>query len=107
VSPPLHQNWCGVIASADSSTHTAARHDRLCEPHRPRRLAHRRAGEGPGRTLVMAAPTPENLERLARLLGDGTLRVHIQDTYEIARAPAALTALATTHTQGKLAIRVA
>src|SRR5947209_4694687 len=25
------------------------------------------AGEGPGRTLVMAAPTPENLERLARL----------------------------------------
>jgi hypothetical protein len=33
------------------------------------------AGEGPGRTMVMAAPTPENLERLARLLADGTLRV--------------------------------
>ena len=65
------------------------------------------AGEGPGRTLVMAAPTPENLERLARLLADGTLRVHIQGTYELARAPDALTALATTHTQGKLAIRVA
>jgi NADPH:quinone reductase-like Zn-dependent oxidoreductase len=32
------------------------------------------AGEGPGRTMVMAAPTPENLERLARLLADGTLR---------------------------------
>ena len=55
--------------------------------------------------LVMAAPTPENLERLARLLADGTLRVHIQDTYELAQAPDALTALATTHTQGKLAIR--
>jgi hypothetical protein len=65
------------------------------------------AGEGPGRTLVMAAPTPENLDRLARLLADGTLKLHIQDTYELAQAPDALTALATTHTQGKLAIRVA
>jgi NADPH:quinone reductase len=65
------------------------------------------AGEGPGRTMVMAAPTPENLERLARLLADGTVRVHIQGTYELAQAPEALTALATTHTQGKLAIRVA
>jgi NADPH:quinone reductase-like Zn-dependent oxidoreductase len=41
------------------------------------------------------------------LLADGTLRVHIQDTYELAQAPDALTALATTHTQAKLAIRVA
>jgi NADPH2:quinone reductase len=65
------------------------------------------AGDGPGRTLVMAAPTPENLERLARLLTDATLRLHIQDTYELAQAPEALTALATTHTKGKLAIRVA
>src|SRR4051795_1715788 len=64
------------------------------------------AGEGPGRTLVMAAPTPENLDRLARLLADGTLRVHIQDTYDLAQAPDALTALATTHTRGKLAVRV-
>ena len=64
------------------------------------------AGEGPGRTLVMAAPTPENLERLARLLADGTLRLRIQDAYELAQAPDTLTALATTHTQGKLAIRV-
>jgi NADPH:quinone reductase-like Zn-dependent oxidoreductase len=37
----------------------------------------------------------------------GILRVHIQNTYELAQAPDALTALATTHTQGKLAIRVA
>ena len=54
----------------------------------------------------MAAPTPENLERLARLLADGTLGVHVQATYELAEAPDALTALATTHTQGKLAIHV-
>ena len=64
------------------------------------------AGEGPGRTMVMAAPTPENLERLAGLLADGTLRVPIQATYELAEAPDALTALGTTHTQGKLAIRI-
>jgi NADPH2:quinone reductase len=64
------------------------------------------AGEGPGRTMVMAAPTPENLERLALVLADGTLRVPIQATYELAQAPDALTALATTHTQGKLAIRI-
>jgi NADPH2:quinone reductase len=64
------------------------------------------AGEGPGRTLVMAAPTRENLQRLAGLLADGTLRVPIQETYELEKAPDALTALPTTHTQGKLAIRV-
>ena len=51
------------------------------------------AGEGPGRTMVMAVPTPENLEHLARLLADGTLRVHVQATYELAQAPDALTAL--------------
>ena len=64
------------------------------------------AGEGPRRTMVIAAPTPENLERLASLLADGTLRVPIQATYELGQAPDALTALATTHTQGKLAIHI-
>jgi NADPH2:quinone reductase len=64
------------------------------------------AGDGPGRINVMAAPTPENLQRLGRMLADGTLRVPIQATYELAQAPEALTALATTHTQGKLAVRI-
>ena len=54
----------------------------------------------------MSAPTPENLERLAGLLADGTLRVPVQKTYELPQAPDALTALATTHTLGKLAIRI-
>ena len=63
------------------------------------------AGEGPGRTMVMAAPTTENLERLAALLADG-LRVPIQGTYELTQAPQALTSLATAHTRGKLAIRI-
>jgi hypothetical protein len=52
------------------------------------------------------APTPENLERLAGLLAVGTLRVPVQETYELPQAPDALTALATTHTLGKLAIRM-
>lgn len=64
------------------------------------------AGEGAGRTMVMAAPTTENLERLGRLLADGTVRVPIQATYELAQAADALAALAASHTQGKLSIRI-
>jgi len=64
------------------------------------------AGEGPGRTMVMASPTDENLQRLGALLADGTLRVPVQATYDLAQAPEALGALAGQHTQGKLAIRV-
>ena len=64
------------------------------------------AGEGPGRTMVMAAPTPENLQRLGALLADGTLRIPVQATYELAQAPEALSALTGQHTQGKLAIRI-
>ena len=65
------------------------------------------AGEGSERHNVMAMPSPENLQRLARLLEAGTLRVPIQQTYEFDQAPDALQALATEHTQGKRAIRVA
>jgi len=64
------------------------------------------AGEGPGRTMVMAAPTRENLERLGASLADGTLRVPVQATYQLAQAPEALAALTSEHTQGKLAIEV-
>jgi NADPH:quinone reductase-like Zn-dependent oxidoreductase len=65
------------------------------------------AGEGPGRTNVMAAPSPEILGRIAQQLADGTLKVPIQQTYDLVQAPDALHALGTTHTQGKLALRVA
>jgi len=64
------------------------------------------AGEGPGRTMVMASPTDENLTGLGALFADGTLRVPVQATYDLAQAPEALGALAGQHTQGKLAIRV-
>jgi NADPH:quinone reductase-like Zn-dependent oxidoreductase len=46
------------------------------------------------------------LQRLAGMLADGTLHVPVQATYDLAQAPDALTALTTTHTKGKLAIRV-
>jgi NADPH:quinone reductase len=65
------------------------------------------AGDRPGRTNVMATPTPENLERLAQLLDDGTLRVPIQDTHALDETASALSALGTTHTRGKHAIRIA
>jgi NADPH:quinone reductase-like Zn-dependent oxidoreductase len=65
------------------------------------------AGEGPGRTMVIASPTPENLTRLADFLADGILRTPVQKTYELAQAPAALAALASSHIQGKLAVRIA
>jgi NADPH2:quinone reductase len=65
------------------------------------------AGDGPGRTNVMGVSTPENLDRVARLLDAGTLTVPIQATYELDHAGEALQALGATHIQGKLAIRVA
>jgi NADPH:quinone reductase-like Zn-dependent oxidoreductase len=64
------------------------------------------AGEGDGRANVMAKPTPESLERLSGLLADGTIRVPVQETYELSEAPKALAALPQKHTQGKLTIRV-
>jgi NADPH:quinone reductase-like Zn-dependent oxidoreductase len=64
------------------------------------------AGEGPGRSNIMAVPTYENLLRLTALLESGAVRVPIQDRFAFDRAPAALTTLVTNHTQGKLAIAV-
>jgi NADPH:quinone reductase len=63
------------------------------------------AGDGPGRTNVMAANTTENLERLAGLLEDG-LQVPIQRSFDLAEAGDGLQALGT-HNQGKLALRIA
>ncbi len=64
------------------------------------------AGDGPGRANVMASPSTENLQRVAQLLQDGTLRVPIQRTYGFDQAGEALQALGTTHTQGKLALTI-
>ena len=64
------------------------------------------AGEGSGRHNVGAVPSPENLERLGRLLEDSTLRVPIQSTHSLDQAGEALRALGAEHTQGKRAIQV-
>ncbi len=65
------------------------------------------AGEGPGRTNVTHAPDRELLDRIAQHLADGTVKVPIQQTFELAQAPEAMEALDAGHTQGKIAIRVA
>jgi NADPH:quinone reductase-like Zn-dependent oxidoreductase len=54
----------------------------------------------------MAIPSPENLERLAKLLEDGVLRMHLQDSFPLDRAGEAMNALGATHTQGKLGVDV-
>jgi NADPH:quinone reductase-like Zn-dependent oxidoreductase len=64
------------------------------------------AGDGPGRTNVMAIPSPENLQRLAKVIEGGALRVPIQESYHLDDAGTALQALATRHTRGKRAIRI-
>lgn len=65
------------------------------------------AGDAPGRANVNAVPSTENLERLAQLLGAGTLSVAIQHSYRLDQAAEALHTLGTTHTQGKIAIQTA
>ena len=65
------------------------------------------AGEGPGRTNVMASGTTANLERLGGLVESGSLRVHVRQTYGLEQAGEALKSLASRHTQGKLAIAIA
>jgi NADPH:quinone reductase-like Zn-dependent oxidoreductase len=65
------------------------------------------AGEGSGRFNIMADPTAANLQRLAELLADGTLRVYIQRSYALEEAAEALGALPSTHTQGKLGLTIA
>jgi NADPH:quinone reductase-like Zn-dependent oxidoreductase len=96
----------GVDALLDLINYTPGTYDTALKPDARVASPTGAAGEGPGRTNVMAAPSPENLQRLGKLLADGTLRVPIQGTYELAQAPQALATLADEHTQGKLAIHI-
>jgi NADPH:quinone reductase-like Zn-dependent oxidoreductase len=96
----------GVDALIDLVNYAPGTYDAALKPDARVASSTGAAGDGPGRSNVMAAPTPENLQRLGALLADGTLRVHIQTTYELAQAPEALAALPGRHTQGKLAVRV-
>jgi NADPH:quinone reductase len=96
----------GVDALLDLVNYAPATYDAALKPEARVASPTGAAGEGPGRTNVMATPSRENLERLGALLADRTLRIPIQATYELAQAPEALAALAGEHTQGKLAIHV-
>ena len=96
----------GVDALLDLVNYAPGTYDAALKPDARIASPTGAAGEGPGRTNVMAAPSRENLQRLGALLADGTLRIPVQATYELAQAPEALAALAGQHTQGKLAIQI-
>jgi len=96
----------GVDALLDLVNYAPGTYDAALKPGARVASSTGAAGEGPGRTNVMATPSPENLQRLGALLADGTLRIPVQATYELARATEALAALPAQHTQGKLAIQV-
>ncbi|KDN77604.1 hypothetical protein DF19_08375 [Streptomyces olindensis] len=65
------------------------------------------AGYGPGRTNITRGPCTEILGRVARHLVDGTIRIPLQESYDLADAAKALDALTAHHTRGKIAVRVA
>jgi NADPH2:quinone reductase len=97
----------GVDALLDNVSYAPGAYDAALKDGARVASPNNAAGEGPGRTNVMAAPTTENLQRLAHLLDTGTLKVRIQHTYPLDHAAAAMNTLATTHTQGKIALQIA
>ena len=97
----------GVDALLDNVSYTPGAYDAARKDGARVASTNNAAGEGPGRTNVFAMSTAEELRRLGQLLDAGALRVHIQDTYPLDQAVAAMNALATTHTRGKLAVQVA
>jgi NADPH:quinone reductase len=97
----------GVDALLDNVSYVPGAYDAALKDGARVASPNNAAGEGPGRTNLVAAPTTENLQRLARLLDGGTVDVPIHESYPLEQAPAGMNALATTHTQGKLALQVA
>ena len=96
----------GVDALLDLVNYTPGSYDAALKPGARVASPTGAAGDGPGRTNVMSAPTAENLKRLGALLADNTLRIPVQTTYALAQALAALAALPAQHTQGKLALQI-
>ena len=96
----------GVDAMLDLVNYAPGTYDAALQPNARVASSTGAAGEGPRHTDVMAAPSRENLDRLGALLADGTLRIPVQATYQLAQAPEALSALTGKHTQGKLTIQV-
>jgi NADPH2:quinone reductase len=108
IAAATHQRYPdGVDALLDNVSYAPGAYDAALRDGARVASPNNAAGEGPGRTNVLAAPTNENLQRLAHLIDAGTLKVHIHQTYPLDQAPAAMNALATTHTQGKIALQIA
>ena len=62
----------GVDALLDLVSYAPGAFDGALKPGARVASSNGAAGDGPGRTNVMATPTPENLQRLAALLADGS-----------------------------------
>ena len=96
----------GVNALLDLVSYSPGSYDATVKPDARIASTAGAAGEGAGRTNVMAVPSVENLQRLGALLADRSLHVPVQATYTLAQAPEALAAGAATHVQGKIAIQI-
>jgi len=96
----------GVDALIDLVSYAPGAYDGALKPGARVASTLNAAGEGPGRTNVNAVPSPEVLGRIAGLLADGSLKLPITATYDLADAPTALADLGAKQTQGKLAIRL-
>jgi NADPH2:quinone reductase len=94
----------GVDGILDGVSYPRGTYDELLAPGGRLVSPNNAAGDGPGRTNVMSEP--QLIGQVARHLTEGSLKVHIQRSWDLAEAPAALQALTDEHTQGKLAIRV-
>jgi NADPH:quinone reductase-like Zn-dependent oxidoreductase len=94
----------GVDAILDAVSYAPGTYDNLLAPGGRLASTNNAAGDGPGRTNAMS--DPHLIGQVARHLTDGSLKVHVQRSWELAEAPEALQALTDEHTQGKLAIRV-
>jgi NADPH2:quinone reductase len=97
----------GVDALLDNVSYAPGAYDAALKDGARVASPNNAAGEGPGRSNVMSAPTSEKLERLARLLDDDTLKIHVQRTYPVDQAAVAMNALANDHTRGKITLRIA
>jgi NADPH:quinone reductase-like Zn-dependent oxidoreductase len=108
IAAAIHERHpAGVDALLDNASFVPGSYDAALKTGARVASPNNAAGEGPHRTNVMAAPTIENLQRLAQLLDAGNLKVPIQHTYPFEATPAAMSVLATTHTQGKIALQIA
>lgn len=94
----------GVQAILDCVSYAPGTYDELLAAGGQLASTNNAAGEGQGRTNVMAGP--RLIGKVAEQLAKGSLRIPIHKSYELDAAPSGLQALSNEHTQGKLAIRV-